>query len=251
MSNRQADDLLADQAMIVTGSSSGIGEAVARRLAGHGAGVVINSATSVDAGRALAAELPDAVYVQGDIGQPETASALVDAAQQRWGRLDGLVNNAGRTVDVPLTDIGSVTAEHWETVLRTNLIGTFLVSQAALVPLREAPDGWITNITSIAGVRQTGSSLPYAVSKAGLDHLTTILAKYGGGGVRVNAVAPGLVATPWTSDWDALKEGVTAMAPLHRVATPDDIAEAAMTFVTTTYATGQTLVVDGGLGLVI
>ncbi len=242
---------LSGQAVVVTGSSSGIGEAVARRLAACGAGVVVNSASSVEAGERIAAELPDAVYVQGDIGDPATAGALVEAAQQRWGRLDGLVNNAGVTVDVPMADVDSVTVEHWDTVLRTNVVGTFLVSQAALPLLRSAPDGWITNITSIAGIRQTGSSLPYAVSKAALDHLTTILAKHAGGSVRVNAVAPGLVATPWTDDWDDLKSGVAAVAPLHRVATPEDIADACLAFVVTRYATGQTLLVDGGLGLVL
>ncbi|CAN5732560.1 MAG: SDR family NAD(P)-dependent oxidoreductase [Iamia sp.] len=239
------------QAMIVTGSSSGIGEAVARRLAGLGAGIVVNSASSVEAGQAVADDLPDAVYVQGDIGDPSTAASLVEAVQQRWGRLDGLVNNAGVTVEVPLADIDAVTVEHWDTVLRTNVVGTFLVSQAALPLLREAPDGWITSITSVAGIRQTGSSLPYAVSKAALDHMTSLMAKYAGGEVRINAVAPGLVATPWTADWDDLKEGVSAIAPLHRVATAEDIADACLTFVTTRYATGQTLLVDGGLGLVI
>lgn len=242
---------LRGQAVVVTGSSSGIGEAVARRLAGFGAGIVVNSATSVDAGTALAADLPDAVYVQGDIGDPATGPALVEAARERWGRLDGLVNNAGVTVDVPLPDIDDVTVEHWDTVLRTNVVGTFLVSQAALPLLREAPDGWITTITSIAGIRQTGSSFPYAVSKAALDHMTTLLAKHCGGEVRVNAVAPGLVATPWTETWDDLKAGVSALAPLHRVATPDDVTDAVVGLLGTRYATGQTLLVDGGLGLVI
>ncbi|HEX9031015.1 MAG TPA: SDR family oxidoreductase [Streptosporangiaceae bacterium] len=239
------------KAVIVTGSSSGIGAAVARRLSSLGAGIVVNSASSAQAGRQVAAELPDAVYVQGDIGDPATASALVAAAEQRWGRLDGLVNNAGVTVDVPLHDLDGVRVEHWEKVLRTNVIGTFLVSQAALPLLRQADDGWIVNITSLAGVRQTGSSLPYAVSKAALDHLTTIMAKHADGGVRVNAVAPGLVATPWTADWHERKAGVELVAPLHRVATPEDIADACLALVTTRYATGQTLVVDGGLGLTI
>jgi ketoreductase RED2 len=239
------------KAVIVTGSSSGIGAAVARRLSGLGAGIVVNSASSAQAGKQIAAELPDAVYVRGDIGDPATAAALAAAAQDRWGRLDGLVNNAGVTVSVPLHDIDSVRLEHWEKVLRTNVIGTFLVSQAALPLLRQADDGWIINITSLAGVRQTGSSLPYAVSKAALDHLTTIMAKYADGGVRVNAVAPGLVATPWTADWHERKAGVELVAPLHRVATPEDIADACVALVTTRYATGQTLVVDGGLGLTI
>ena len=242
---------LAGKAVIVTGSSSGIGAAVARRLSGLGAGIVVNSQSSARAGRAVAADLADAVYVQGDVGDPDTAGALVRAAQQRWGRLDGLVNNAGVTIDVPLPDFASVTADHWNKVLRTNVIGTFLVSQAALPMLRAAGDGWIVNVTSLAGTRQTGSSLPYAVSKAALDHLTTIMAKHAGDGVRVNAVAPGLVATPWTEDWHERKAGVEALAPLRRVATPEDIADACLALISTRYATGQTLVVDGGLGLMI
>lgn len=240
---------LSNKAVIVTGSSSGIGEAVARRLAGLGAGIVVNSARSAEAGRRVAGDLPDAVYVQGDVGDPATAEALVAAARERWGRLDGVVNNAGVTVPVPLPDIAGVTVDHWDAVLRTNVVGTFLVSQAALPLLRQAGDGWITNITSLAGVRQTGSSLPYAVSKAALNHLTTILAKHAGDGVRVNAVAPGLVATPWTADWGAIHDAVAAMAPLHRVATAEDVAEAVVGLVAATYTTGQVLVVDGGLGL--
>src|SRR5215831_4225495 len=149
---------LAGKAVIVTGSSSGIGAAIARRLSGLGAGIVVNSASSPEAGQRIAAELADAVYVQGDVGDPATAAALVAAAERRWGRLDGLVNNAGVTIDVPLHDIGAVTVEHWDKVLRTNVVGTFLVSQAALPLLRRAEDGWIINITSLAGVRQTGSS---------------------------------------------------------------------------------------------
>jgi ketoreductase RED2 len=242
---------LASKAVIVTGSSSGIGAAIARRLSGLGAGIVVNSASSAEAGQRVAAELGDAVYVQGDVGDPATAAALVSAAEQRWGRLDGLVNNAGVTVDVPLEDIGAVTVDHWDKVLRTNVVGTFLVSQAALPLLRRAEDGWIINITSLAGVRQTGSSLPYAVSKAALGHLTAIMAKYADGGVRVNAVAPGLVATGWTEHWHERKASVELAAPLHRVATPEDIAEACLALVSTRYATGQTLVVDGGLGLTI
>jgi ketoreductase RED2 len=242
---------LTGKAIIVTGSSSGIGAAVARRLAGLGAGIVVNSASSVQAGQRVAAELADAVYVQGDIADPATATALVAAAEQRWGRLDGLVNNAAVTVPVPMADIDAVTVDHWDTVLRTNVVGTFLVSQAALPLLRSAEDGWIINVTSLAGVRQTGSSLPYAVSKAALNHLTSIMAKHAGAGVRVNAVAPGLVATPWTADWYEIKAGVEQIAPLHRVATPEDIADACLAIISTRYATGQTFLVDGGLGLVI
>lgn len=242
---------LAGQAIIVTGSSSGIGEAVARRCAAAGAGVLVNSATSVEAGEQVAASLPDAIYVKGDISDPATGRALVRAALDRWGRLDGLVNNAGRTCEVPLADVDALEPEHWERVFTTNVFGTFYVTQAALDALRESEDGWVINITSIAGIRPTGSSLPYAVSKAALNHLTTHLAKHVGSKVRVNAVAPGLVATPWTQTWDPIKEGVTAVTPLHRVATPDDVADACVGLITTRYVTGQTLLVDGGLGLML
>ena len=98
-----------------------------------------------------------------------------------------------------MPDIDAVTVDHWDAVLRTNVIGTFLVSQAALPALQEAEDGWITNIASLAGNRQVGSSLPYGV-KAAVDHLSAIMAKRRRG-VRVAPVAPGLVATPWTADW--------------------------------------------------
>ncbi len=242
---------LTGQAVIVTGSSSGIGEAIARRCAAAGAGVLVNSATSVDAGEAVAASLPDALYVQADISDPESGPRLVEAALDRWGRLDGLVNNAGRTCEVPLQDLESLTPDHWHRVFDTNVIGTFFVTQAALEPLRAAEDGWVVSITSIAGIRQTGSSLPYAVSKAALDHLTTHLAKSVGGKVRVNAVAPGLVATPWTETWDSLKSGVSAIAPMGRVATAEDVADACEALIVNRYVTGQTLLVDGGLGLVI
>ncbi len=241
---------LTGQAVIVTGSSSGIGEAVARRCAAAGAGVLVNSATSVEAGEQVAASLPDATYVQGDISDPATGPRLVAAALDRWGRLDGLLNNAGRTCDVPLTDVEALTPDHWRQVFETNVYGTFFVTQAALEPLRAAEDGWVVTITSIAGIRQTGSSLPYAVSKAALDHLTAHLAKQVPG-VRINAVAPGLVATPWTEDWDQLKAGVAAVAPMGRVATPDDVADACEALIMNRYVTGQTLLVDGGLGLML
>jgi ketoreductase RED2 len=176
--------------------------------------------SSVDAGEALAAELPDACYVQGDISDPSTATAVVDAARTRWNR-----------------------------VFAVNVTGTFLITQAALPLLRQSTDGRVINITSTAGVGQIGNSLPCAVSKAAVDHLTTILAKHASDWVRVNAVAPGLVATPWTESWDDLKDGVSAAAPLPRIATPCDIADACEALIS--YATGQTLVVDGGLGLVL
>src|SRR5262245_49849951 len=102
---------LHDKVVIVTGSSSGIGASIARRLAGLGARIIVNSSSSADAGEELAAELGDGQYVQGDVGSPDTAARLVAAAMDRWGQVDGLVNNAAKTIAVPLHEIGSVTPE--------------------------------------------------------------------------------------------------------------------------------------------
>ena len=239
------------QVAVVTGSSSGIGEAVARRFAAEGAHVVVNSATSVDAGRAVADSLPSATYVQADVSTPAGAQAVVAAAVDAYGRLDHLVNNAGWTRVVAHDDIAGADLELWRRVFEVNVFGTWLVCQAAIEHLRADGGGSITNMTSLAGVRAVGSSIPYACSKAALNHQTELLAKVVGPDVRVNAVAPGLVATPWTADWEAQAAGVSAIAPLRRVGTPDDIADVTVALATSSYVTGQIVVVDGGLGLVV
>jgi ketoreductase RED2 len=234
---------------IVTGSSSGIGESTARRLASEGAGVVVNSASSVDAGRSVAADLTDAMYVQGDVSDEAQARALVDAALERWGRLDIVVNNAGWTTVIPHDDLDAVTDDVFRRILDVNLFGTWYLTRAARPHLAATGDGVVVNVTSVAGVRPTGSSVPYAVSKAAINHLTVLLANVCGPDVRVNAVAPGLVATPWTEDWDNLHAAVAAISPLGRSAVPDDVAEVIVGLVHSSYVTGEVVLVDGGLNL--
>jgi ketoreductase RED2 len=233
---------------IVTGSASGIGEAIARRYAAEGAGIVINSARSVDAGRAVAASLPDAIYVQADIADESQGVALVDAARDRWGRLDVLVNNAGTTELIPHDDLEAAGREVWQRIFDVNVFGTWLVTRAAVRLMREK-GGVIVNITSLAGVRPAGSSIPYAASKAALNHLTLLLANTLGPAIRVNAVAPGLTDTPWTAEWDEARAVVGATAPLGRSGQPDEVAEVALMVAVSTYMTGEVVVVDGGLHL--
>ncbi len=234
---------------LVTGSSSGIGAAVATTLAERGASVVVNSASSVAAGQQLAADLPDAMYVQADVSDRASAERLVAAAIDRYGRLDIVVNNAGTTTVIPHHDLDAATNEIWERILRVNVLGTWNVSKAAVPHLRTAGDSIILNITSLAGVRPVGSSIPYAVSKAALNHLTALLANVLGPEIRVHAVAPGLIDTPWTTDWDALRETVREAAPLRRSGSPQDVADACVALIDARYATGQVLVVDGGMAL--
>ena len=240
---------LTGKVALVTGSSSGIGEAVARSLAAEGASVVVNSATSVEAGERVASELPNATYVQADVADQGAARELVDAAVATYGQLDVLVNNAGTTVVIPHHDLDAATPDVWRRIFDVNVIGTWQVTLAALPHLRASGAGSVVNITSLAGVRQTGSSIPYAASKAALNHVTRLLANVVGPEVRVNAVAPGLVDTPWTADWDTVREVVRSTAPLQRSGTPEDIAEVVLALVRSAYTTGQVVVVDGGLGL--
>ena len=238
------------KAAIVTGSSSGIGAAAARLLAAEGAGVVVNSVSSVEAGEAVAKELPDAIYVRADVSDEAQAKALVAAATERWGRLDVLVNNAGTTQVIPHEDLDAVTDEVWRRILDVNVLGTWYVTRAAVPALRAAGRGaTVVNVTSLAGVRPLGSSLPYAVSKAALNHMTRLLANVLGPEIRVNAVAPGLVDTPWTADWDEVRARVREGTPLGRSGTPEDIAETILLAVRSGYMTGEVLVADGGLGL--
>ena len=239
---------LAGQVAVVTGSSSGIGAATAHAFAALGASVLVNSAHSVAAGEAVAASLPDARYVQGDITEPDVPDRLVAAALEQWGRLDNLVNNAGTTAVIPHHDLQAASVDVWRRIFEVNVFGTWAMSVAAMPALREAR-GCIVNVASVAGVRPTGSSVPYAASKAALNHMTVLLAKVVGPEVRVNAVAPGLVDTPWTAEWDVVREFVGQVAPLRRSGQPDDVAEIVVALARAAYVTGQVVVVDGGLSL--
>jgi ketoreductase RED2 len=241
-----SDAPLAGQVAAVTGSSSGIGAATARAFAAAGAAVLVNSARSVTEGEAVAAELPDALYVQGDITEDGVPEQLVTAALERWGRLDTLVNNAGTTAVIPHHDVGAASVDVWRRIFEVNVFGTWAMSVAALPALRES-HGSVVNVASIAGLRPTGSSIPYAASKAALNHMTVLLAKVVGPEVRVNAVAPGLVDTPWTEDWDVVREVVRQVAPLRRSGQPEDVAEVILSLARAAYVTGQVVAVDGGL----
>jgi len=182
------------EVVVVTGSSSGIGRAVAERFARDGAHVVVNSSRSVDEGDALAKSLPDAVYVQADVSREEDARRLVDTALERFGRIDAVVNNAGTTRRVAFADLDGADDELWRRIFDVNLMGAWYLTRAALPALREAK-GSVVNVGSVSGLIAGGSSLPYAVSKAALHHLTRTLAQALAPDVRVNAVAPGLVIT--------------------------------------------------------
>jgi ketoreductase RED2 len=234
---------------IVTGSSSGIGAAVARKLSELGCRIVVNSSSSVAAGTAVAEALPsEALYVQADISDQAQGRALVERTVDRFGRLDVLVNNAGWTRIVEHSDLDALTDEILRRTFEVNVFGTWWLTRAAMPYLRRSPDPNVVMTTSVAGLRPVGSSIAYAMSKAALNHLTALLAK-SCGPVRVNAVAPGLIDTPLSADLTEQHAAVAATAPLRRSGRPEDCAEAVIGLLRNTYVTGHVVVVDGGSSL--
>ncbi|MGD0881567.1 MAG: SDR family oxidoreductase [Acidimicrobiales bacterium] len=247
--HQPSDARFVGQTVLITGSSSGIGAATARMFAASGATVVLNSVTSVEAGRALAADLPGATYVQADVADESDATRLIDEVVSTHGRLDILVNNAGTTAVIPHDDLASASTDVWRRIFETNVFGTWQVTVAAVPHLRASGQGQVLNVSSVAGERPLGSSIPYACSKAAVSHMTRLLANVLGPEIRVNAVAPGLVDTPWTADWTLVREFVKAQAPMQRSATAEDVAEVLLGLARSSYVTGEVVLVDGGISL--
>jgi NAD(P)-dependent dehydrogenase (short-subunit alcohol dehydrogenase family) len=234
---------------IVTGSTSGIGLGIAQRLNADGYGVVVNSVRSAGPGRDVAGSLRNAIYVQADVSVEAECQRLVAATIERFGRLDLLVNNAGISEVVPHANLVAATPELWRRMYDVNVIGPWMLITAAEQHLAASDNGSIVNITSHAGVRPKGASIPYAASKAALGHMTKLLAAALGPAIRCNAVAPGLVDTPLTQSWVAAQELWATTSPMKRAATVDDIAHVVSSLASSSYVTGEVVVVDGGLNL--
>lgn len=238
---------------LVTGSTSGIGEAIARRLSAEGYALVVHSRSSAEKGHALAAELGTAVYVQADLADDAARVDLVRQAVARWGRLDLLVNNAGLSRVIPHADLMAASPAVWHELHEVNVVAPFRLVAEAEPALRDAArrgrPGCVINVSSHAGVRPKGASIPYAASKAALNHLTRLLAVSLAPDIRVNAVAPGLVDTPMTADWTAAQTMWRERSPMRRAAKPADIAQAVFLLAASDYLTGEILLSDGGLNL--
>lgn len=243
---------------IVTGGGTGIGAAVVRLLAGQGVRSVINYAHSRDEAEALAVELGNgSIAVQADIVADADCRKLVEAATGAFGRVDFLVNNAGRTKFAAHEDLDALDAEDFVDIYRLNTVAAFQMIRAAAPALRASDMGAVVNVASVAGVFGIGSSVAYAASKGALLTMTKSLARVLAPAIRINAVAPGYVGTGWfekrlgEEGFARLNQRIAASTPMAMAAGPDDIAGPIVMLLdpASRVMTGETLLLDAGTHL--
>jgi 3-oxoacyl-[acyl-carrier protein] reductase len=243
---------------IITGGGTGVGAAVARRLAGRSYDLLINYSRSAGAAAGVVEEClalgVDALAIQGDVANDADCRDLAQQAMARWGRVDALVCSAGATRFIPMADLDAVTREDFESVYAVNSIGPFQMARAVRSHMQAG--GAIVNVSSIAGLNGNGSSFPYVMSKAALNILTVGLARTLAPAIRVNAVLPGLIEGRWMRDglgdeaYERVKGQFAAAAALGKVCTPDQIASAVCWLLEEdSVVTGQLIPVDAGFML--
>lgn len=247
---------LRNKIALVTGSSRGIGKAIATRFAEEGASVVINASKSVDEAKAALRGLPKKdkaqkhSFICADIAIPAEIDAMMKETARKYGRLDMLINNAGSTYFIKHAQLDLLTAEIFDELYRVHLRGAFLCVQKGLPLLKRSKGPLIINIASIASITGIGSNIAYCALKAGLVNMTVSLARALAPRVRVNAISPGLIETVLSKKWKTYNAEQLKKTPLGRLGTCRDIANAAISLAASLgYITGQNIVVDGGRAL--
>ena len=238
---------------IVTGCTGGLGQRICRAFAENGAHVAGVYQHSKEQAEAFAGEWsalgPRCIAIQADVTQADEIQRMVEQVMAAFGRVDILVNNAAFNQTVPFKDLDGLTLDLWNTILTANLTSVLLCVKGVAPIMRKQGRGRIVNVGSIAGLAPLGSSMAYAVSKAGVIHLTRCLAVALGPEVAVNAVAPGtMMGTRMTSKLAAeLVERTTKAAALQKPVERDDVARQIAEFCRSDSTTGQVLVLDSGV----
>lgn len=245
---------LEGRVVLVTGSATGIGCAIAQRFARDGVKVAVNYRQSRQAAEGLVSQIRSAggmaISIQADVSKDAEVRGMIAQVEREFGRLDALVNNAGWSTRVPHRNLDELTDDIWNKTLDINLRGAFYCIRAAVPLLRKQSGASIVNVASVAGSTGVGSSIAYAAAKAGVLAMTKSLARALAPEIRVNAISPGLIRTQFAGRPDSdsaflAEEGAT---PLQRLATVAECAEVAFFLVSAaTACTGQTILVDGGL----
>jgi 3-oxoacyl-[acyl-carrier protein] reductase len=246
-----ASDLLDGRVAVVTGSTRGIGLAIAQAFAEAGARVMVNGSSSEEAARDVASTLPGGpgahAGCQADVRSSADVTAMAARVREHFGRCDILVNNAGFTKFIPHENLDELSDGIFDRVVLTNLKGPFVGARTFAPMLREHGDGLIVNISSIAATSAIGSNVAYCASKAGLVNLTKSLARALAPDIRVNAVSPGLADTELTKGFGEYRQRQVDLTPMGRLASTADIAACVLALATTlTFVTGEEISVDGG-----
>ena len=242
---------------IVTGGGTGVGAATCRLLAEAQFNVAIINRRSLDAAAHVVEECrslgADAIAIEADVADDEACRRAIAKAEEHWGRVDALVNSAGATQFVPLSDLDKVSAADFQQVYAVNVIGTYQMVRAATPLLRRGGAGAVVNVSSIGSLNGNGSSYPYVTSKAALNTLTLALARSLAPQIRVNAVLPGMIETRWLRDglgeeaYLQMRDQWASAAALERVCTAEDIAKTiAWLLIDANVITGQLIVADAG-----
>jgi len=237
---------------LVTGGNGGLGQRICHALARAGSDVAVVCAQSRDAAQAVAAQLKStgvrAEAMTCDVTSPAQVQGLVSRVLETFGRVDLLINDAAYNKWIPFNDLDALTYEEWQKIIAVNLTGPMLCIKAVAPAMQRQGGGRVVNIASVAGLAPSGSSIAYAVSKAGLVHLTRCMAVGLAPGILVNCVAPGyLEDTRATANLDpAYRQRARDAALLKRAADKDDVANQVVALCQTDSITGQTLVIDAG-----
>ncbi|CAK4825647.1 unnamed protein product [Aphanomyces euteiches] len=247
-----------DKVVLITGAAQGIGEAIALRMAEAGAKVALSDIqeekveqAAIRLAKKTGLSIDERFSANKvDVSQSDQVAHWIESTVQRWGRIDGIVNNAGIQLNQASVDI---TDEEWRKVMGIDLDGVFFCCREAAKQLLPQRSGFIINISSIAAVFGMPRRLPYGVAKAGVTHLTKVLAaEWASSGVRVNAIGPGYIDTEINrfafEQGHIKREDIESKIPMAKLADPQEIAEAALFLASerSSYITGQTIFVDGG-----
>lgn len=245
---------------IITGSGSGIGAASAVLLARRGWNIVINYASRADSAKAVAAECEkhgaETLLCKANVALDADCRRMADETMAKWGRIDGLVNSAGTTKFADHGDMDALSGDDFLDVYRINVVGPWQMVRAVVGPMRSTGAGAIVNISSVAALRGTGSSVAYAASKAALNAMTLSMARNLGPEIRVNVVCPAMVTGRWHLEhlgqekYEAQFTNWANGTPLKKRVNPEDVADAVTWLIDSAQTvTGQTLVIDSGFTL--
>ncbi|MFE3892115.1 SDR family NAD(P)-dependent oxidoreductase [Priestia sp. YIM B13446] len=239
-----------NKVFIITGGGTGIGKATALKLADMGAKLVINYSGSETEAKKVVEEIIEkgsmAFAFKANVANEHEVNEMIHQTITQFGRLDGLVNNASITAQIPMNDLESVTDDVWDSLHDVNVKGMFHCVKAAVPHMKKQKSGAIVNVGSVAGTTGIGSSIPYAATKAAIHTMTKSLAIALAPHIRVNCISPGAVDTKWWSGNEDKMYQLAGNLPLQRISSPEDIADAILFQLKQESITGQVFTIDNG-----